>query len=160
MGETSKATRRRAREGFFRFYCQGSGIDIGCGGDPVQANVRQWDLAEGDATLMAGEADGRYGYVYSSHLLHLLDDPITAIRNWWRILAKGGFFMLYLPERGYFTAQHGEAKTLWTIDRNEPPRTWGIVPFLLTTIQGYEYAYVVLTEDAPQRSIELVMRKL
>jgi hypothetical protein len=48
MDETSKSQQRREQEGFFDRYCQGKGLDIGCGKDPL-AGCRGWDKADGDA---------------------------------------------------------------------------------------------------------------
>ena len=47
--ETSVAKARRIKENFFDFYCNGSGIDIGYGGDAITDNCDTWDIENGDA---------------------------------------------------------------------------------------------------------------
>ena len=56
-GESYKARGRRQSEGFFEKYCQGFGLDIGYGGDPVVDNVQGWDFEHGDAHYLPGLED-------------------------------------------------------------------------------------------------------
>ena len=84
------------------------GIDIGCDNDVLRLpehlhlEVRPWDLADGDATLMAGIPDESMDFVYSSHCLEHVVFPVTALRNWWRILKRGGFLLLNIPHRDLY----------------------------------------------------------
>lgn len=118
MGETSKANLRREWEGFFDRYFGGKGIDIGCGTDKVRPDADEWDLyqggREGDATYMSGVPDEKYDWVYSSHCLEHLDDPATALKNWWRILKKGGNLILFVPHRDLYEK------------RERPPSRWNM----------------------------------
>lgn len=122
MGETSKAAARRDREGWFDTYIYDPGIDIGCQHDPVSSLFRKYDVifGDGDATLMADVPDNSYKTVYASHVLEHLDDPITAIRNWYRILAPGGHLLISVPHRDLYEKKldlpsrwNGEHKTFW-----------------------------------------------
>jgi ubiquinone/menaquinone biosynthesis C-methylase UbiE len=158
MSETSKAFKRRNREGFFRYYCQGAGIDLGCGSDPVLPTVRQWDWQDGDATYLKEIADSTYNFVYSSHLLQILCEPHIGLRNWWRILKPGGFLLLLIPHRD-LAKPTPDDKTGWLIDRNEPPNTWGIIPMISENLKGYVYLYVVECSENKECSIEVVLRK-
>src|SRR5207248_11335926 len=97
----SKCKSMREQRGDFDNYLRGSGIDIGAGDDPLiipNGTVRVWDLAEGDAQLMAGVADNTYDFVYSSHCLEHMRDVEQALRNWVRILKPGGILYLVVPD--------------------------------------------------------------
>ena len=102
MNETTKARPRREREGFFERYCQGAGIDIGHGGDMVLPEVRGWDKEDGDAQKLEGVADASYDFVYSSHCLEHLSDPLEAMLNWWRVLKVGGYLIVVVPNEDLY----------------------------------------------------------
>ena len=176
-GETHKAQARRQREDFFNKYCQGRGLDIGYGGDPVVANVRGWDFEHGDAQLLRGLDDASYDFVYSSHLLEHLPDVELALSNWWRVLKPGGYLLLYLPHRDLY-----EKKTTLPSRFNEDhahffmpeldaaPDTIGIVPLVKRLLTDAEIiycktcdeGYVNPGDELPSEgefSIELVVKK-
>lgn len=102
LGETFKACSRRECEGFFDAYCQGKGLDIGYGGDPVLPNVQGWDYEHGDAYQLRGLDDASFDFVCSAHLLEHLPDCELALRNWWRVLKPGGHLILYVPHRDLY----------------------------------------------------------
>jgi SAM-dependent methyltransferase len=133
MGETSKARERREREGWFDKFAPPDrpGIDIGSGPDPLNDTFRRWDKPDGDAALMAGVAGGTFATVYASHVLEHLNDPLEALRNWWRILATGGHLIVLVPHRDLYEKRltlpsrwNGEHKTFWLPDDFDPPVTW------------------------------------
>ena len=101
-GETGKAQNRRKREGFFEKYCQGEGLDIGCGNDPVVDGVYGWDLMNGDAQYLKGVEDDSLDFVYSSHCLEHMIDVRIALYNWFRVLKAGGYLILYIPHRDLY----------------------------------------------------------
>ena len=78
-----------------RQFCVGRGFDVGCGKWPlpgaipveVGAGVDAYHLPQGDAV----------DYVFSSHCLEHLDDPVRAIKGWQARLRVGGVLFLYLP---------------------------------------------------------------
>ena len=177
IGETAKAKARREREGFFAKYCQGKGLDIGYGGDPVVSNVRGWDFEHGDAQLLRGLDDESYDFVYTSHLVEHLPDVELAIKNWWRVLKPGGFLLLYLPHRDLY-----EKKTtlpsrfnfdhlhFFLLDKDEAPDTIGLVPLLERTLDNLDITYARVCDEGyvnpgdelPSQgefSIEIVVRK-
>ncbi len=138
-GETSKAFTRRTREGFFVKYCNGFGLDVGYGGDKVVSNCDGWDRAEGDgdAQTLGLIPDGYYDFVYSSHLLEHLEDPLRALRSWARVLRSGGFLILSVPERDRYERRtrlpsrwNSDHKRFFLIDRDDPPDTVGLLPLL------------------------------
>lgn len=129
-GETHKAVLRRIREGFFRKYCLGTGLDIGHGGDPVLGTCDLWDKSEGDATKLAGVPDAVYDFVYAGHVLEHLDDPTTALGSWWRVLKPGGFLIVCVPHRDLYEKRtrlpsrwNTDHKRFYLPDRAEPPDT-------------------------------------
>jgi SAM-dependent methyltransferase len=101
MHETSKCYDFRKARGDFANFLKGSGIDIGCGPDPLkveEGSVRPWDLNDGDAQLMPGVPDGEFDFVYSSHCLEHMRDVRESLTNWLRILKPGGFLYVVVPD--------------------------------------------------------------
>jgi predicted SAM-dependent methyltransferase len=109
MSETAKCRERLKK------YIEGSGIDIGYGGDPIVDWAITIDLAEpyihvGDHALnLAGDArnlqwfrDEVLDFVYSSHLLEDFEDTIGVLHEWLRVLKIGGHLILFCPvEQAY-----------------------------------------------------------
>ena len=103
--ETSKCRRWRQAVGHFEKYLHGNGIDIGAGADPLvvdRGRVRAWDMADGDAQLMAGVTDRSFDFVYSSHCLEHMRDVPESIRNWRRILKPGGWLYIVVPDYQFY----------------------------------------------------------
>lgn len=129
--ETSKAYERRLKAGYFEDYLVGVGIDIGCGTDKLYSPQRRldytetvvdgWDIEQGDAQYMASIPDNWYDFVYSSHCLEHMKNPIEALRNWVRICKPGGYIFVTIPdedlyEQGVWPSRfNGDHKTTWTI---------------------------------------------
>jgi SAM-dependent methyltransferase len=136
---------RRVREGFFEKYCQGKGIDIGYGGDPVTLDVRGWDIEDGDAHEMPGIADESFDFVYSSSSLEHMDDPTRAVAKWWKILKTGGYLIISVPDRDLFEKKRTlpsrfstDHKHFFLLDRDDPPDTIGLVQLVRRTCPGAE----------------------
>lgn len=112
MKECSKSIARRLRDvRFATRYFVGDGVDIGGRPDPLSlyreffpaiASLKTWDLDDGDAQLMAGVADARFDFVFSSHCLEHLRDPSEGLRNWFRILKPGGHLVAAIPEEDLY----------------------------------------------------------
>ncbi|HEX5684726.1 MAG TPA: class I SAM-dependent methyltransferase [Ideonella sp.] len=112
MYEASKALMRRMHDSRFATrYFVGHGIDIGCGPDPVSQYAQQfplmrgcrgWDLADGDAQLLASVADGSFDFVHSSHCLEHMVDPPTALGHWLRVLKPGGHLIVTVPDEDMY----------------------------------------------------------
>ncbi|MDH5180677.1 MAG: class I SAM-dependent methyltransferase [Gammaproteobacteria bacterium] len=177
VGETAKAHGRREREGFFKNYCQGFGLDVGYGGDPVVENVRGWDFEHGDAQLLRGLDDASFDFVYSSHLLEHLPDADVALSNWWRVLKPGGYLLLYLPHRDLYEKKtslpsrfNPDHVHFFLPDRDEAPDTIGLMPLMQKTLTNLEVIYTRVCDEGyvnpgdelPSQgefSIEVVARK-
>ena len=129
-GETQKAELRRKSEGWFDKYAPSyqTGIDIGCGRDPLNQTFRRWDilLGDGSAEEMDEVPDGIFQTVYASHILEHLDRPLTALQNWYRILRPGGNLIIVVPHRDLYEGRKNlpsqwnqEHRTYWLPDRDE-----------------------------------------
>lgn len=137
LGETAKAHARRVREGFFEKYCIGRGLDIGYGGDLLCRNCIGWDLEHGDAQCLDGIADESMDFVYSSHALEHVTDAREALRNWYRVVKRRGYLILFLPDRDLYEKKpalpsrwNPDHKRFFLLDRDEPPDTLGILPMI------------------------------
>ena len=148
MAETIKAHQRRLAAGFYDLYIQGQGIDIGCGRIDTYDGVDTISLTDCvhhdkddcDATTMDKYPDNTFDYVYASHVLEHLDDPVTAIQNWHRICKPGGHIIISIPHRDLYERK----KTLpsrWNLDHRyfylpyscEPPHTFSVEGVLFQT---------------------------
>lgn len=75
-------------------FCKGRGLDIGAGKWPLPGSI-PIDYANGcDASSLP---EGRFDYVFSSHCLEHLKNPITALEHWKTRLRTGAVLFLYLP---------------------------------------------------------------
>jgi len=175
--ETSKARGRRQREGFFEKYCNGNGLDIGYGGDPVVPNVRGWDFEHGDAQVLHGLDDESFDFVYSSHLLEHLPDVELALNNWWRVLQPGGYLILYLPHRDLYEKKlhlpsrfNDDHAHFFLPERDALPDTLGLLPLVKRVLSEHELIYCKVCDEGyvnpgdelpseGEFSIELVIRK-
>jgi GT2 family glycosyltransferase/ADP-heptose:LPS heptosyltransferase len=85
------------------------GIDIGCGRDPLTDRCAALDDDSWPEVTMRGDArkipvaDGTYEWVYSSHCIEDLDDTEAVLKEWVRILKKGGKLIVATPHPEFFT---------------------------------------------------------
>lgn len=75
-------------------FCQGTGLDIGCGDWPLSWAIPVEKRHGGDAMSLP---EGEYDYVFSSHCLEHLVDPVKALKHWKSRLKYNGVLFLYLP---------------------------------------------------------------
>jgi SAM-dependent methyltransferase len=112
MNETSKSIFSKIRDSRFATrYLIGNGIDIGSGPDsisqymeffPLSSSCRDWDLKDGDAQYMSGVPDSTFDFVYSSHCLEHMENPLVALNNWLRILKPGGHLLILVPDEDLY----------------------------------------------------------
>lgn len=182
-GESDKARERREREGWFQKYAppELSGIDIGCGGDPINQTFRQWDERIkwcGDATLMSGIPSNAFHTVYTSHVLEHLQEPQKAIRRWYEITRPGGHLIIIVPHRDLYEQKtelpsrfNGDHKHFWLPEKGEYPWTRGLKEEVLAALPNANIVSLrVLDEDyipsgedldhpMGEYSIEVILRK-
>jgi SAM-dependent methyltransferase len=175
--ETNKAKQRRERENFFEKFCKGKGLDIGFGGDLITPNSQGFDFEHGDAHFLEGIEDESFDFVYSSHTLEHMIDPVAAIRNWFRAVKKEGYLIVYIPHRDLYEKKktlpsrfNPTHKKFFLIDEDELPDTIGILPFVKKNLQGAEIIYAKECSEGYERisddiqskgeySIEIVIQK-
>lgn len=102
--ETGKVRNRILR------YCEGEGIDLGCGRDKVRDDALGFDDDtwpevddHGDVSGLLPYLSESFDYVYSSHALEDLSDTRATLQEWSRILRRGGHMTLVVPTTGCFT---------------------------------------------------------
>jgi len=106
---------------------QGSGIDIGCGPDPVTPGARRFDLEHGDANVVSQHVKEQFDFVYSSHCLEHMHDPRMTILDWWKLVKPGGHLFVVVPdedlyEQGVFPSRfNDDHKATFTISK---ARSW------------------------------------
>ena len=168
MQETSKALIRRLHDSRFASrYFVGNGIDIGCGDDslikyqqqfPLIADVKSWDIPDGDAQYMKSVDDNTFDFVHSSHCLEHLYDPYEAFRNWIRICKSGGHIVTTIPDEDLYeqgvwpSTYNGDHKTTWTIAKTESwsPVSNSVMAFLFSFADQIEVLKVELVDASYQ----------
>lgn len=109
--ETSKCTSRRMAQGHLQKLV-GRGLDIGAGDDPfrpVAGECRAWDRkhGDGDAATLPGIERESLDYIYSSHCLEHLRDPIAVLRRWAEVVRPGGFLYFAVPDYDLYEGGKG-----------------------------------------------------
>lgn len=112
MKECSKSIARRKFDiNFTTKYFVGSGVDIGGKPDPLAlyvelfpniVSIKTWDWEDGDAQHMESVPDQNYDFVHSSHCLEHLRDPKEGLANWFRVLNKGGYLIITVPDEDMY----------------------------------------------------------
>lgn len=88
-----------------KHFCKGNGLDIGAGAWPFPG-ATPIDVKEGtNAYDLPG---GQFDYIFSSHCLEHLPNPVEALLHWKTRLCWGGCLFLYLPhpDMTYWLPQH------------------------------------------------------
>jgi len=116
-------------------FCDGCGVDIGCGSDKIRreaigvdagmdlvhVGTREWrDLSAVNVKMMIDDLSlfesNSFDYAYSSHFLEHLDDPAKMLSEMSRVVRHGGYVVIYLPDRILYTEANPEHKHMWTMD--------------------------------------------
>lgn len=108
-GETSRCRPRLAK------YCEGYGVDLGFGGDPITLSAIRVDLISpytkvgpypvqlgGNAGDLHWFKDNVFDYVFSSHLLEDFFDTSVVLKEWLRVLKPGGKLVIFCPDEQRF----------------------------------------------------------
>lgn len=130
MHEASKAAKRRAADNRYNEWFTGSGIDVGCGDDPIKteqypnvANVYLYDHVFGqlDAMTLPEIKEEQFDFVHSSHCLEHVPNPEYALDNWLRVCKTGGYIICTIPdellyEQGMWPSRfNGDHKVSFTL---------------------------------------------
>lgn len=176
-GETYKSHNRRKSEGFFEKYCKGEGLDIGYGSDPVLPNVSGWDFNNGDAQYLRTIEDESFDFVYSSHCLEHMHDVRVALKNWFRVLRRGGYLIVVVPHRDLYEKRE-MLPSRWNFDHRHMfllgksclPDTLDIAVEIEQSLTNYSVVYMKvcdyghtindpLTHSDGEYQIEVVIKK-
>lgn len=86
-------------------FCNGRGLDVGAGKWPLPGSTPVDIKDGGDAMELP---HGQFDYVFSSHCLEHLPNPIAALEHWKTRIRSGGVLFLYLPhpEMEYWLPQN------------------------------------------------------
>lgn len=77
-----------------RQFCRGAGLDIGSGEWPLPG-AYGIDLRDGEHAMHLPNEE--HDYIFSSHCLEHLADPVAAVEHWKTRIKPGGVLFLYLP---------------------------------------------------------------
>lgn len=146
-------------------FCKGSGLDVGAGKWPLPG-AKPIDLTNGgDAMNLPA---GQYDFVFSSHCLEHLANPVAAIEHWKTRLMPGGVLFLYLPhpEMSYWLPQNNR-KHLHAWQPREMARLLGDLGFVnVIRTDGYDsyWSFMVVgfmpTQEANKAKPDASFREL
>lgn len=77
-----------------KHFCRGRGLDVGAGRWPLEGAIPVEWKDGGDAMALP---EGRFDFIFSSHCLEHLANPIEALEHWQSRMVDGGVLFLYLP---------------------------------------------------------------
>ncbi|GAA5142429.1 hypothetical protein GCM10023213_28360 [Prosthecobacter algae] len=127
--ETSKCSARRFTQGHLQKLV-GQGLDIGAGDDPfrpVAGSCRPWDQknGDGDAAKLEGVPSSSLDYVYSSHCLEHLNDPVKVLKRWAEVVKKDGYLYITVPDYDLYEGGQGIRnrfhRTAFSLQRDSDP---------------------------------------
>lgn len=79
---------------FAQYYCRGKGLDVGAGKWPLPGAKPVDSGKTENATKLP---KGPWDFIFSSHCLEHLINPVAALEHWRQRLRGGGVLFLYLP---------------------------------------------------------------
>ncbi|MEG1718187.1 MAG: methyltransferase domain-containing protein [Bacteroidales bacterium] len=130
MNETSKL--RFILKPSELIFFQGKGIDIGCGPDPITPEVQKFDINDGDANKITEYVKDSFDYVFSSHCLEHMIQPMDALKEWWKLVKQDGYLIFTVPdedlyEQGVFPSRFNkDHKATFTISKR---KSWSSVSY-------------------------------
>lgn len=104
--EVGKAHEQRTASGFYAKYATGVGLDIGYKGDsdgtPISGAVGV-DLGypDYDGVHLPFPTQSQ-DYIFSSHCLEHVVDPIACLQEWHRVVKVGGYLIIAVPHHHLF----------------------------------------------------------
>lgn len=143
-----------------RSLLSGSGIDIGCGPDPITPDVRPFDIEHGDANCITDFVDDTFDFVFSSHCLEHMRDPFATLQEWWKLVKPGGHLIFLVPdedlyEQGVFPSRfNADHKATFTLSKAE---SWSPVSVnvldLANSLEGGELRKLELNDQGYDRRL-------
>lgn len=159
MGLEASKTKRIWPESIIRLM-QGQGIDIGCGPDPVLPGIDRFDQEQGDANEITRYVQKKYDFVFSSHTLEHMRDPLHALREWVTLLKPGGHAIILVPDEDLYeqgcwpSVFNSDHKWTFTLEKAKSwsPKSVNVVD-LAKQIQGVELVSLELQDHGYDRSL-------
>lgn len=104
--EAARTYQHKLNSGFFDDYMRGNGLDVGYAGYLDKETETILPTAIGidkpfpnyDGIILPF-LDHSQDYVYSSHCLEHISDPLTTLQEWHRVLKVGGFMVVIVPHQ-------------------------------------------------------------
>ena len=178
--ETQKSEERRIREGFFSRFMRGEGLDIGYKGSLRDQAEPVWPSATGvdeDYPGYDGKklpfADESQDYVYSSHCLEHIKDPMTPLKEWFRVVKTGGHLVITVPHRDLYEKKaflgsrwNGAHKRFYTPASllAEVEAAFEVNSYRIRYMQdcdeGYDYSIPPTIHPHGEYQIEIVIQKI
>jgi len=159
--ETAKCRPRVLR------YCQGKGIDIGCGQEKIKEDAIGLDQHKmpGCPIDIVADAcnipfkDEVFDYVFSSHCLEDIKDTKSALKEWVRILKKGGYLILYVPT---WETIGKIADTPLNNPRHRADLDEKLIINCLNDVMEYRLIKqkFYINDEGPEYSLELIVQKV
>lgn len=143
-----------------RSVLSGKGIDIGCGDDPVNPDVKKFDKDDGDANEITKYVQETFDFVFSSHCLEHMIDPRIALMEWWKLVKPGGYLFFIVPdedlyEQGIFPSRFNpDHKATFTISKAQSwsPRSFNVLD-LAMELPGGSLVKLVLQDQDYDRTL-------
>lgn len=137
-------------------YCNGLGLDLGCGAEKIVHTAIGIDAREGVRNLAMDFSDLRifasnvFDFIYSSHAIEDMYYKEPVLKEWWRVLKPNGYLVLAWPDWPQYDAS-GEDNVdhKQKIDRRQMKRI----------LESFAHAEIV-KEEVVDRSSVLVLKKL
>jgi len=158
MNETSKT--KKIWSSLETSIITGTGIDIGCGPDPITADVRKFDIKDGDANRITEFVHKQFDFVYSSHCLEHMWEPRNTLLEWWKLVRPSGYLIFIVPdedlyEQGMFPSRFNpDHKATFTISK---AKSWSPVSInvldLARAMPNAEIVSLVLQDHNYDRSL-------
>lgn len=168
--ERNGLTPALTRELLAHIYLRGDGVELGALNNPLpvspQARVKYVDFASAeavaeqfpghavkvpdivdDAVTLTSIEDSSQDFVIACHILEHLEDPVGAIKTWFRILKPGGVLFMSIPDRRFTFDFHRQVTPLAHLfaDHEQGP-AWSREAHLKELEQEYRSTYNVQDE--------------
>ena len=177
--EIRKSWTNKYDSGFLQKYCSGAGLDIGGAGylQNVHAITPLSQIIGLDYPNYNGYElpfqENSIDFIFSSHCLEHIEDPLRAIKSWFRVTKKRGFIVVVVPHRDLYEKKltlpsrwNADHKRFYTassllkeIEDSLPINSYRI-RHLLENDEGHDYTDGPDVHGRWNYEIEVVIQKL